>query len=195
MKPKLTFKKIIGHLKTIIKHKFWVLYYCSLCGITWRGIKHDMSKFSPIEFFESARYWTGTTSPITEAKKANGFSRAWLHHRGHNPHHWAYWTDNYSEGLTTYVMPEKDFTEMVCDFLAAGRAYNKNFTYRGEYEWWLKDRDRGNKGMNIKNKNMLGIIFSDLAIAERESGRSRDFWTPTQLLHTNYIHEVYMANL
>ena len=195
MKPRLTFKKIIGHLRTILKHKFWVFYYCSMCGIIWRGIKHDMSKFSPIEFFESARYWTGTTSPITEAKKANGFSRAWLHHRGRNPHHWAYWTDNYSEGLTTYVMPEKDFTEMVCDFLAAGRAYSKNFTYRGEYEWWLKDKEHGNKAMNIKNKNMLDVILSDLAIAERESAHDKEYMTPTQLLYTNYIHEVYKANL
>ena len=140
-------------------------------------------------------YWTGTTSPITEAKKANGFSRAWLHHRGRNPHHWAYWTDNYSEGLTTYVMPEKDFTEMVCDFLAAGRAYSKNFTYRGEYEWWLKDKEHGNKAMNIKNKNMLDVILSDLAIAERESAHDKEYMTPTQLLYTNYIHEVYKANL
>jgi hypothetical protein len=92
-------------------------------------------------------------------------------------------------------MPEKDFTEMVCDFLAAGRAYNKNFTYRGEYEWWLKDKERGNKAMNIKNKNMLDIIFSDLAIAERASAHDKGYMTPTQLLHTNYIHEVYRANL
>ena len=198
MKPKLTFRKIFGHLHTILTHKKWVLYYCYLCGITWRGIKHDMSKFSPTEFFESARYWTGTTSPITEAKKINGFSRAWLHHRGRNTHHWAHWTDNYSEGTITYVMPLKDFTEMVCDFLAAGRAYSKEkFTYKDEYKWWLKDKELGNKAMNIKNKNMLDIIFSDLAAAEEYSysRNHRDYLTPTELLKTNYIEEVYRANL
>ena len=195
MKPKLTFKKMFGHLCTIQTHRKWVRHYCFLAGIPWRGLIHDLSKYSPTEFFESARYWTGTTSPITEAKKINGFSRAWLHHRGRNPHHWAYWTDNYSEGMITYCMPEKYFIEMVCDFLAAGRAYSKNnFTYLKEYKWWQKDRDNGCKAMNQKNKIMLDIIFSDLAAAENNCQYHNSFMTPEQLLKSNYLHDVYEAN-
>lgn len=189
------YKRLWKHLRTIQIHRKWVRHYCFLAGIPWRGLVHDLSKYSPTEFFESARFWTGTTSPITEAKKMNGFSHAWLHHRGRNPHHWAYWTDNYSEGIITYCMPEKYFIEMVCDFLAAGRAYSKNnFTYLKEYEWWQHDRENGCKAMNQKNKIMLDIIFSDLAAAEKNCQYHNSFMTPEQLLKSSYLHDVYEAN-
>ena len=69
MDNKLTFRKIFSHWKTIRIHRKWARRYCFMAGIPWRGIKHDLSKYSPVEFFESARYWTGTSSPINEAKK------------------------------------------------------------------------------------------------------------------------------
>lgn len=197
--PKLTLHNILGHWKTIRTHRKWVRHYCRLAGIRWRGWKHDLSKYSPTEFFESARYWTGTGSPINVAKKTQGYSRAWLHHRGRNPHHWAYWADNFSEGMVVYPMPRDDFVEMVCDFLAAGRAYNGiYFTYGGEHAWWLKDRERGNSGMNPKNKLMLDIIFSDLAYAENHmlQGCPTSLCTmsPEDLIKTGYIQEIWRAN-
>lgn len=198
MKPKLTFSKILNHWRTIRKHRKWVRYYCFRAGIPWRGIKHDLSKYNPVEFFESARYYTGTYSPIEEAKKHQGYSRAWLHHRGRNPHHWAYWADNFSEGLTVAPMPRDDFVEMVCDFLAAGRAYKgKLFTYSGERAWWLKEKYGGCKAMNSKNKRMLDIIFSDLEIAENPMliHATRDIiCTPEQLIKGGYIQEIWQAN-
>ena len=71
----LTFKKMWNHLRTVQTHRKWVRHYCFLAGIPWRGLTHDLSKYSPIEFFESARYWIGTGSPINEAKKENGISK------------------------------------------------------------------------------------------------------------------------
>lgn len=197
--PKLTWSKFFGHLKTVRTHRKWVRYYCSLAHIRWRGIKHDLSKYSPIEFFESARYWTGTDSPITHAKHEKGFSRAWLHHRGRNSHHWAYWADNFSEGFKVHCMPMNDFVEMVCDFLAAGRAYAGDcFSYSGERAWWLRDRELGNKAMNPKNKIMLDIIFSDLEFAENHMltgcPTSLITSTPESLIKSGYIQEVWRAN-
>lgn len=197
--PKLTLQNILGHWRTVRTHRKWVRHYCHLAGITWRGIKHDLSKYSPVEFFESARYWTGTGSPINEAKKYKGYSRAWLHHRGRNPHHWAYWADNFSEGFTVYPMPRDDFVEMVCDFLAAGRAYSGvGFSYTGERAWWLHERENGSRAMNEKNKKMLDIIFSDLEYAENHmmSGCPTALLTmsPEKLIKTGYIQEVWRAN-
>ena len=197
--PKLTFQKVFGHWKTIRTHRKWVRYYCRLAGIRWRGWKHDLSKYSPTEFFESARYWTGTSSPINEAKKQQGYSRAWLHHRGRNPHHWAYWADNFSEGFKVYCMPMNDFVEMVCDFLAAGRAYSGDmFSYSNERAWWLHERDYGSRAMNEKNKKMLDIIFSDLEYADNHcmSGCPTALltMTPEKLIKTGYIQEVWRAN-
>ena len=63
MRPKLTFDKMRGHLRTIHLHRKWVRHYCFLAGIKWRGLVHDLSKYSPIEFFESACYWNGTRIP------------------------------------------------------------------------------------------------------------------------------------
>jgi len=196
MDNKLTFHKILKHWKTIRIHRKWVRHYCHIAGITWRGITHDLSKYSPTEFFESARYWTGTHSPIEEVKREKGVSRAWLHHRGRNTHHWAYWADNFSEGFVIHPMPMDDFVEMVCDFLGAGRAYSgKCFSYSNERSWWLKERDGGNAAMNPINKKMLDIIFSDLEYAENHliSGCPTSLITmgPEDLIKTGYFQEIW----
>lgn len=195
---KLTLNKILNHWRTVRTHRKWVRRYCFLAGLPWRGLVHDWSKYSPTEFLESARYWTGTNSPIENAKREQGYSRAWLHHRGRNPHHWAYWADNFSEGLIVYPMPMNDFVEMVCDFLAAGRAYKGiAFSYTGERTWWLKERNNGCKVMNEKNKKMLDIIFADLEIAENPmlAGLTRkEINTPEQLIKNGYIQEIWRAN-
>lgn len=198
-RPKITFQKIFGHLGTIRTHRKWVRYYCRLAGIRKRGWKHDLSKYSPTEFWESVRFWTGDESPINAAKRFQGYSRAWLHHRGRNPHHWAYWADNFSEGITIYPMPKDDFVEMVCDFLAAGRAYmGDNFSYSSEHAWWLKDREGGNKAMHEKNKKMLDIIFSDLEYAENHmlDGCPTGLLTstPESLIKSGYLQEIWRAN-
>ena len=134
-------QKFFGHLKTVTKHKYWVWYYMNKCGLKWgwRGLWHDMSKFSPTEFWESVKYYSGTRSPIDACKEENGISMAWMHHKGRNPHHYEYWMDNFDHGGEPKEMPWRYKVEMICDYLAAGRAYmGKNFSYKAEYEWWLK---------------------------------------------------------
>lgn len=134
----ITFRKIFGHLKTILVHKYWVFYYCCKLGIPWRGFKHDMSKFSPVEFWESVRYWDGKSSPIPRAKLDKGYSLAWQHHKGHNTHHYEYWVDWLDKGGIPIKMPWYDLLELVADWLGAGRAYQgKDFTLKGEYEFVL----------------------------------------------------------
>ena len=194
MKRKIKLKNAWLHFRKIQKHRKYVRQYCFWAGIPWRGITHDLSKYSPTEFWESVKFYVGTSSPIDEAKKQQGYSRAWLHHRGRNSHHWAYWADNFSEGFTVYPMPKNDFVEMVCDFLAAGKAYSEgNFSYVKEYEWWKREREQGCKAMNWKNKIMLDIIFSDLAHAELND---YNFPTPTpkELIKSRYIQNIWEAN-
>ena len=142
MTPRITIKNTFRHFGKILKHKYWVFYYCrktGVKGLTWRGLKHDMSKFSPTEFWESVRYYQGTSSPIDACKKDKGISKAWMHHKGRNTHHYEYWMDNFDNGGEPKAMPYQDAVEMLCDYLGAARAYmGKNFTYQAEYEWWLK---------------------------------------------------------
>lgn len=87
-------EKYLKHFKTITKHKFYVMKFCFKCGKYKRGLLHDLSKFGPTEFFSSAKYFQGTSSPIDAEKREKGYSLAWQHHKGHNPHHWEYWIDN-----------------------------------------------------------------------------------------------------
>ena len=86
-------KNVIKHLILITKHKWVVFKLCCKVGIPWRGLVHDLSKYSPTEFFESIKYYTGTHSPITGEKQDKGYSEAWLHHKGRNKHHSEYWID------------------------------------------------------------------------------------------------------
>lgn len=136
--------KVIGHLKTICKHKYYVGKYCFMAGIPLRGILHDLSKFSPTEFIESVKYYQGYRSPIDACKEVNGWSKAWMHHKGRNTHHYEYWMDNFDKGGQPIKMPFKCVVEMLCDYLGAGEAYQgKNFSFTSEYDWWLNKISKG----------------------------------------------------
>ena len=126
------------HFKKICKHKYYVGKYCWKLGLYKQGIMHDMSKFSPTEFFESVQYYQGNRSPIDACKEHKGYSEGWQHHKGRNPHHYEYWLDNFDEGAAPLIMPRKYALELICDYIGAGRAYmGKDFTYEKEYKWWL----------------------------------------------------------
>jgi hypothetical protein len=132
-----------NHLTTICKHKHYVRQYCWQAGLYKQGILHDLSKFMPIEFIEGVKYYQGNRSPIDACKEKNGYSKAWLHHKGRNPHHYEYWIDNLDNGGQALIMPYKYALELVCDYLGAGRAYMKdNFTYEAEYYWWLQKKTK-----------------------------------------------------
>lgn len=133
----------LKHLKTICKHKWYVFKECAACGLIWQGIIHDLSKFGITEFVSSARYFQGNRSPIEAEKEATGYSLAWLHHKGHNKHHWEYWTDfNEAGGIITNKIPKKYVVEMVCDWIGAGRAYTSNkWTVADPLNYYRKVRD------------------------------------------------------
>ena len=46
-----------------------------------KNLIHDLSKFSPVEFWESVRYFSGEHSPIEECRKIKGYSDCWIHHK------------------------------------------------------------------------------------------------------------------
>ena len=135
----------IRHFKTITQHKLLVMKYCFRLGLYWQGLLHDLSKYSPVEFFVGAKYWQGTCSPNNAERKATGVSRAWLHHKGRNKHHFEYWID-YAVGkdlsgenmpMVGMKMPEKYVAEMFCDRVAASRVYmGEKYTDRSPWEYY-----------------------------------------------------------
>jgi hypothetical protein len=84
---------MIKHFNTITKHRHKVIVHCFKAGILWQGLRHDLSKYSPTEFLEGAKFYLGYKSPTEEARAVNGYSKAWMHHKGRNKHHFEYWTD------------------------------------------------------------------------------------------------------
>jgi hypothetical protein len=157
-------------------HKFWVAYYCFKAGLYWRGIAHDLSKFSWVEFWESVKYYQGTSSPINACKADKGYSLAWQHHKGRNPHHYEYWTDRYDDGTVAIEMPYKYAVELICDWLGAARAYlGKDFTYQGEYKWLVNKFKNTHPKINENTAKFVLIFFKCLSQKEKEGKNPNDY--------------------
>lgn len=149
------------HFVTITKHKWIVLKLCIKIGIPWRGLVHDLSKYSPTEFWESARYYQGNRSPITACKKEKGYSKAWLHHKGRNKHHPEYWFDINAKDRSP-VIPYPYVAEMICDNLAAGIVYNgKNWTKETQLKYWLHAKDK--TMINEKVADLLTEVLTQVS--------------------------------
>lgn len=135
-------KKALKHIKLVSKHKWIVFKLCCKVGIPWRGFMHDWSKFSPTEFGESIKYYTGTHSPISDARKEKGYSNAWVHHVAKNKHHYQHWIDWNAKGPLPVIIPYKYVAEMICDKIAAGIIYEgKNWTQSEPIEYYTKERE------------------------------------------------------
>ena len=112
---------------TVGKHRALVRKHCFKLGLYWQGLTHDLSKYSPTEFWTGVKYYQGDKSPnFIERKANNGYSYAWLHHKGRNKHHLEYWIDyDLSDGATMMglEMPPRYLAEMFCDRVAASKTY------------------------------------------------------------------------
>ena len=161
MKRKILLKNVVKHFILITRHKWVVFKLCCKVGIPWRGLVHDLSKYSPTEFFESVRYYVGNRSPIIVAKEDKGYSEAWLHHKGRNKHHSEYWLDMNTPQRNP-IIPYKYVAEMLCDKLSAGIIYQgKNLNKGYQLEYWKKERDKIQ--INEKVKDLITDFFTQVS--------------------------------
>ena len=122
-------KAFFGHLRTVTKHRHAVIRHCRKAGILWQGLRHDLSKFSPVEFIPGVRFYQGgKRSPNEQEREVYGYSKAWMHHKGRNKHHFEYWTDYdpKTRKVAPVKMPTKYLIEMFCDRVAASKVYLKD---------------------------------------------------------------------
>ena len=135
---------------------------CFKIGLYKQGILHDLSKYSPSEFWVGVKYYQGTQSPNNAEREALGYSSAWLHHKGRNKHHPEYWYDPMSRNPMP-VIPYKYIVEMICDNLAAGIVYNgKRWRNDTQLKYWNSRKD--NMPLNEKNKSMVTEVFTQVSI-------------------------------
>ncbi len=186
----ITWKKFFGHLHTINKHRVKVLYLCFKAGIPWQGLIHDLSKYSPIEFFEGVKYYSGNYSPIHNCKQENGYSKAWLHHKGRNKHHYEYWYD-YETITISPVIPYKYVVEMICDSLAAGIIYQKkNWTKDYQLNYWIKTRS--NAKIHPAIDLLLTKVYQDISKEGIEKVLNKKNLT---FLYNKYVNEYEIPNI
>lgn len=137
--------RAIEHFKTITHHRHLVRQYCFRLGLYYQGLTHDLSKYSPSEFWRGVKYYQGYRSPNDAERRENGVSLAWLHHKGRNRHHLEYWTDygGHGEGIVGVEMPKKYVAEMFCDRLAASKVYRgRDFDPGDPYKFFLRGKQR-----------------------------------------------------
>ena len=175
------FTKTFKHFHTINKHRWFVFLYSIKAGIPFRGLVHDLSKYSPTEFFESVKYYDGSKSPIHFAKLDKGYSVAWLHHKGRNKHHYEYWEDLNKDGRYGAFIPYKYAVECICDKLSACRVYNgKNFNNNQPLDYWNK----------VDKKNLIKIHpgiaeFTEVILTKISTDGIND------TLNSKYLKKVY----
>ena len=146
----------IKHFLTISKHRNAVMRHCFKAGIPIRGLLHDLSKYSPSEFLPGVKYFQGTRSPNEQERELFGFSKAWMHHKGRNRHHFEYWNDvnPKSKRYEPVKMPIKYLKEMFCDRVAASKIYQgKNYVDSHPLDYFK--RGRAADYMHKDTANML----------------------------------------
>lgn len=137
----------LAHFKTITKHRNLVCRYCFRLGLYKQGLLHDLSKYSPTEFWRGAKFYLGTRSPNDAERKETGVSLAWLHHKGRNRHHLEYWIDYQFDGkggagMGGNEMPIRYVAEMFCDRIAASKVYMKEeYTDAASYNYFIRSKD------------------------------------------------------
>lgn len=164
---------ILGHLKTVHRHRTLVRKYCFRLGLYWQGLTHDLSKYSPTEFIPSVRYYQGNRSPNDMQRYKFGYSSSWMHHKGRNRHHFEFWTDYdpNGSGIVGVEMPKKYVAEMFCDRLAASKTYRgKDFDPGDPYQFFLRGKGR-RLLLHPNTEAMLGAMLIKL----RDEGEDAAF--------------------
>ena len=169
------------HFVTITKHRMIVCGGCFRVGLYWRGLVHDLSKYSPTEFLSGIKYYQGTRSPNAAEREEKGYSEAWMHHKGRNRHHYEYWTDLCLETkqYESLPMPRKYLVEMVMDRRAACMTYQgKDYTCASPLIYLQSSKER--LLMNEQTQRELEYILTML----RDEGEEKTF---------RYLKEVVLA--
>ncbi len=172
--------KTIKHFGLVSKHR-WLVFKLSLkAGIPIRGLLHDLSKFSPTEFFESVKYYNGNKSPLHVCREQKGYALSWLHHKGRNKHHFEYWEDMSKCERIGVFMPYKYIVEGVCDKLAAGMAYKKDEWDQHEpLEYWTNIEKKAPVEKHPGTMEFMDIVLKKISDEGVDAGLNRKFLKDT----------------
>ena len=150
--------KLFKHLKTIHIHRKYVRQMCFKMGIPWRGLVHDLSKYSIAEL-KICKYYTGKGSPHQVCREEIGYSPSRIFHYHKNRHHFQYWWDESEDGkIIPIKMPYKYLIESFCDMVGASKAYaiGKGKEYSSKDPWdYYQNMCKDKRIMNKESENLL----------------------------------------
>lgn len=155
------FVSFFKHLHTINRHRRLVRKHCFKAGLYYQGLVHDLSKYSPTEFFVGVKYYQGTRSPNVAERNMTGISTAWIHHKGRNKHHYEYWTDydvETGDPLSYKKMPRRYFVESLMDRIAACKVYRGKSYTDGDSLDYLLTRDSESHMNREDYEEMLRLL-------------------------------------
>ena len=164
--------KFWKHFITVTRHRWLVRQGCFRIGLYWQGLVHDISKYSPTEFGVGAKYYQGTRSPNNAEREEKGYSEAWMHHKGRNPHHYEYWTDMnlQTRNYEPVPVPRKYLAEMIMDRRAACKVYQgENYTDGSALAYLQRSREKDL--MHPQTKQELTYILTML----QDEGEKKTF--------------------
>ncbi len=141
-----------------MRHKYYVAIECFKRGLIWRGIVHDNSKLLPNEFIPYANFFYGKGYDIKRGRNSTGYYKptdtgdiafdfAWLLHQKRNRHHWQWWIlPEDGGGIKIISIREPYLTEMICDWIGAGKAQGQcspeNDKYLVTRGWYKANKDK-----------------------------------------------------
>jgi len=171
-------KSKIKYLAYLLKHKWYVMIECFKAGLILQGLTHDLSKFTREEFIPYSNFFYGKTSYLyKKAKKKNGYCKpfitgdqefddAWLIHCKRNKHHWQWWVFPDEQGIVRAIPIDKKYlTEMLCDWVAAGKAQGhcspQNDPYQNVREWYKCNKNKIQLAPNTREEIEKRIGYTD----------------------------------
>jgi hypothetical protein len=148
--------KYLNYLKYLLKHKWYVMIECFKYKLFWRGLVHDISKFYPSEFIPYSNYFNewikrNNNNEINYYNPTNTddelYNFAAFRHQKRNKHHWQWWISPQNEGgVKILEILEPYRTEMLCDWIGAGKAQGrfspKNDCLYETRKWWDANKDK-----------------------------------------------------
>jgi len=159
-------KKYVQYLSYIVRHKYYVGKECFKVGLYWRGLKHDISKLMPREFFPYTDHFYNNKSRIRDKTgyydplmQPDAFKVAWLHHQSLNDHHWQYWVlPNDVHDITFIPMSDDAILEMICDWMGAAQAQGKS---REDVVNWY-DVNKNKLRMHFKSREKVEALLNEM---------------------------------
>lgn len=127
------------YLKYVMRHKWFVFWAGLWLHVPiWSLLIHDWDKFMPGMWrsYATCFYKSDGTKRYVPSEY---FWQNWNGHQKRNRHHWQYWVLIKDSGETEALyMPDVDRREMLADWIGAGKALGKPFTW----EWYRENREK-----------------------------------------------------